>query len=113
VTFSEQIAFVELEPGACGAVEQRRVERVGTPAGADHPRVSRGGIREVARDELAHLCHAHAGRDHRNAVRDDPAPAVARRAAQILEPRIADESAGFLEIRRTFAVAHRDSFNRP
>ena len=107
MAFRKEIAFVELEPRAGGAVEQRCVEHGGAPSGADHPRSAGRGVREMALDERFHFGFLHPGRDHRYAVREHPAGAIARGRAYLRQSGRAGELGEAMKVSGTGAcVVH-------
>ncbi len=116
--FSEQIAFVEFEPRAGGAVEQRCIEQAGAFAGAQHPAITRCRIGKLTRDKCLHFRLLHARRNHGNGVRDHPARARARRFADVVNL----SRAGARELRkrgqirrseygRTLVFSNQDGFD--
>src|SRR5512145_607864 len=96
MALGDEVAFVELEPGARRAVEKRCVSRCRAPARAENPRFTRGGV--VALEERLHLGLLHAGGDDGQAVRHDPARALQNLRGQIGEARAAGECREFLQI---------------
>jgi hypothetical protein len=106
MSFGEQVAFVEFEPGAGRSVEQRRVEQPGALARAYHPYVARRRASELGRDQCLHFRLLHAGGDHRDRIRDHPARAGARRFADGVQLRAGGELRKRGQILRCSSVGH-------
>ena len=82
-----QVALVHVDPGAGGAVQQRRAGGIGAPPGPDHGGSARPVAGQVARDQRAHLGDLHAVHGDAQAVGDDHGRALAHGRRQRVEWR--------------------------
>jgi hypothetical protein len=95
MSLGEEIAFIELEPGAGRAVEQGGIDRQALrPAPKTHARPGWRSL-EVCGDERLHFRHLHAGGDHRDAVGDDPSRAIDDAGPSVSSDASAQSAASF------------------
>ena len=78
--------------------QQRGIERCGTFAGTHNPRISRSRLCEMLRDQCFHFRLLHPGRDHRNAIGDDPSYPVTGRCAEHAQVRARGELSKYIQI---------------
>src|SRR5215471_1094800 len=100
MSLREQVAFVELEPRAGGAIEKCRVERQRAAVRPYHPRVALSRARELFLDQRFHFGLLHAGGDNGYRIGDYPARAVACRRRETVEPGVGGKGGKRLEVRR-------------
>ena len=78
--------------------QQRGIERCGAFAGTHNPRISRSRLCEMLRDQCFHFRLLHPGRDHRNAIGDDPSYPFTGRCAELAQVRARGELSKYIQI---------------
>src|SRR6476659_4725660 len=108
MSLGKKIPFVELEPRAGGAVQQRSIERCGALTCAEHPGIPRSALGEMLRNKRLHLALLHTGSYHRHAIGDNPVRTLASGCAERVQLRATCELSKGLQIQRGFTAGHLD-----
>src|SRR5690349_2580693 len=111
MAFGEKIALVELEPRACGSVQQSGVHCCCAPTRADDPGTAGSALRQMPVDQALHFALLHPGCDHRHAVGNDPACTLACTRAERAQLGCSSEIGEIFEVLRTLA-AHDHAYTR-